>query len=547
MLATKVFIFACYVFTPMNFKRISILVILFISASICRAQNDVQLAMDKFSTMLNIISQVYVDSVNEMQLTDDAIKKMLEGLDPHSVYIPKKNKDKMNEPLVGNFEGVGIQFNIMNDTILVVSPISGGPSEKLGILAGDKIVFIDGDTVAGVGFTNNDVVKRLRGEKGTVVSVGIKRNYVSEILDFDIKRDKIPIYSVDEGYMYDSETGYIRVNRFARNTTEEFSDQLSKLKKEGLKNLVLDLRGNSGGYLSTAISLADEFLKQDKLLVYTQGRSFPRDDAFSSSRGGFEKGKLVVLIDGGSASASEIVSGAIQDWDRGLIIGRRSFGKGLVQKPFPLPDGSEVRLTISRYYTPSGRCIQRPYTAGKDKYYEELSSRFKEGELMNKDSIDFPDSLTFNTQINKRTVYGGGGIMPDIFVSLDTSERSDYYIDLLRKGIFNQYSLNVLDKKREKMLLEYPDRYAFNKNFELTDEMLEDFLKFGKKKKVERNEDDLIKSKRQITNLLKAYFARGLFDSGAYMQTLNEIDPAFIKAIEAINNDTFDKLAIEYK
>ncbi|MGB0402586.1 MAG: S41 family peptidase [Salibacteraceae bacterium] len=531
----------------MNYKRIATVLLLFISTSICKAQNDVQLAMDKFSTMLNIISQVYVDSVNEMQLTDDAIKKMLEGLDPHSVYIPKKNKEKMNEPLVGNFEGVGIQFNIMNDTILVVSPISGGPSEKLGILAGDKIVFIDGDTVAGVGFTNGDVVKRLRGEKGTIVSVGIKRNYVTEILEFDIKRDKIPIYSVDEGYMYDEQTGYIRVNRFARNTTEEFSNQLSKLKKEGLKNLVLDLRGNSGGYLSTAISLADEFLKQDKLLVYTKGRSFPRDDAFSTTRGGFEKGKLVVLIDGGSASASEIVSGAIQDWDRGIIIGRRSFGKGLVQKPFPLPDGSEVRLTISRYYTPSGRCIQRPYTDGKGKYYEELSSRFKDGELTNKDSIEFPDSLTYETLVNKRTVYGGGGIMPDIFVSLDTSERSDYYIDLLRKGVFNQYSLEVLNKKREKMLVEYPDRYAFNKNFIVTEDILEDFLKFGKKKKVDRNDDDLTKSKRQITNLLKAYFARGLYDSGAYMQTLNEIDPAFLKAIDAINNNTFDKLAIDYK
>ncbi|MBD80752.1 MAG: peptidase S41 [Crocinitomicaceae bacterium] len=531
----------------MKFKQTALLAIILISSGVGHAQHKTQEAMNKFNTMLNIISQVYVDTVNEMQLADAAIVKMLEDLDPHSVYISSKDKQKMNEPLVGNFDGVGIQFNIMKDTILVVSPIAGGPSEKLGIMAGDKIIIIDGDTVAGVGFTNNDVIKNLRGPKGSNVLVGIKRNGVSEILDFDIKRDKIPIYSVDEGYMIDNKTGYVRVNRFARNTVEEFNAQLKTLKKEGLENLILDLRGNSGGYLQTAIDLADQFLENDKLVVYTQGRSFPRSDTKASSRGDFEKGKLIVLIDEGSASASEIVSGAVQDWDRGIIIGRRSFGKGLVQKPFPLPDGSEVRLTISRYYTPSGRSIQRPYGEGTKSYYSDLNKRFTHGELTNADSIDFPDSLKYETRVNKRTVYGGGGIMPDIFVPLDTSERSSYYLNLLRKGIFNMYSLSYLDKERKMLLTLYPDKYAFNKRYEVTSEMLEDFLAFGEKEKVERNDEDLEKSKRQITNLLKAYVARGLYNSGAYVQTLNDIDPTVLKAVEVINSGTFNKLAIQYK
>lgn len=526
---------------------IVITLLLFSFGSIQGQNEDTQKATNKFNTMLNIISQVYVDSVDEMTLADAAIVKMLEDLDPHSVYISAKDKKKMDEPLVGNFDGVGIQFNIMKDTILVVSPIAGGPSEKLGIMAGDKIITIDKDTVAGVGFTNNDVVKNLRGPKGSMVNVGIKRNGVSEVLEFDIKRDKIPIYSVDEGYLIDKKTGYIKVNRFARNTVEEFQTQLKQLQKEGLKNLILDLRGNSGGYLGTAINLADEFLKDKQLIVYTQGRSFPRDDTYASKRGDFQTGKLVVLVDEGSASASEIVSGAIQDWDRGIIIGRRSFGKGLVQKPFPLPDGSVVRLTISRYYTPSGRSIQRSYAGGKKDYYADLNNRFKHGEMMNSDSIDLPDSLKYETRINKRTVYGGGGIMPDIFVGLDTSERSSYYINLLRKGVFNSYSLRYLDVEREDLLATYSDKYSFQKGYEVNDEKLEAFLAYGEKEKVERNNDDLKKSKRQITNLLKAYIARGLYNSGAYVQIINEVDPTVLKAVEVINDNTFNKLAVQYK
>ena len=494
-----------------------------------------------------MVSAVYVDSVDEMKMVDDAIIRLLADLDPHSVYIPKKDKEKMNEPLQGKFEGVGIQFNIFLDTILVVSPISGGPSEKLGILSGDKIVTIEKDTVAGTGISNSDVVKYLRGPKGTMVNVGIKRNGEDELLSFDIKRDKIPIYSVEEGYMVNDKVGYVKVTRFARNTVAEFNLQLNALRKEGMKDLILDLRGNGGGYLSTAIGLADQFLDAKKMVVYTEGRNMQRDETYSTYNGTFKSGKLVVLVDEGSASASEIVSGAIQDWDRGLIVGRRSFGKGLVQKPFPLPDGSEFRLTISRYYTPSGRCIQKPYDKGKKAYRNDINERFNAGELTNADSIDLPDSLKFETKINGRTVYGGGGIMPDFFIPIDTNSRSDYYLDLLRKGIFNTYSLSYLDKKRKKLAAQYPNKYEFAKNFEVTPELLEDFISYGEKKKVEKVDEDLEKSKSEIENLLKAYIARGLFNAGSYFQTINSQDDAFIQAVEVLSDDTFDKLNVNYK
>jgi len=512
-----------------------------------QSQSKSQQANQKFNQLLNVVSAFYVDSVNEMEMVDAAIVRMLADLDPHSVYIPKKDKEKMNEPLQGKFEGVGIQFNIFMDTILVVSPIVGGPSEKLGILSGDKIVTIDNDTVAGTGINNSDVVKYLRGDKGTIVNVGIKRNGESELLSFDIKRDKIPIYSVEEGYMVNDKIGYLKVTRFARNTVSEFNAQLSDLQKEGMEDLILDLRGNGGGYLSTAISLADQFLNENKLLVYTQGRSMQKDEAYSSRGGTFRTGKLVVLIDEGSASASEIVSGAIQDWDRGLIVGRRSFGKGLVQKPFPLPDGSEFRLTISRYYAPSGRCIQKPYDKGSKAYRNDINERFKSGELTNSDSIQMPDSLKFSTKINGRIVYGGGGIMPDVFVPIDTSTRSDYYMNLLRKGIFNTFSLSYLDKNRNKLSRTFKDKYAFANNFIVSDELLAEFIAYGEEKKVEKVDADLEKSKIEITNLLKAYLARGLYNAGSYFQTLNSEDDAVKKAVDILSDNTFDKLKVNYK
>lgn len=454
----------------------------------------------------------------------------------------------MNEPLEGKFEGVGIQFNLLKDTILVVSPISGGPSEKVGIRSGDKIVTIDGEVVAGVGFKNKDVMNSLRGPKGTKVTVGIYRRGENELLEFEITRDKIPIYSVDAAYMINDKTGYIKVNRFAAQTIKEFRAGLDSLKEMGAKNLVLDLRGNSGGYLNTAIQLADEFLEEDRLIVYTQGRAAPKSETFATKKGGFEKGKLAVLIDEGSASASEIVSGAVQDWDRGIIVGRRSFGKGLVQKPFMLPDGSAVRLTVSRYYTPSGRCIQKPYEDGdkKDYYRSDMEARMESGEFYSMDSIKVDESLKYETN-NGRLVYGGGGIIPDIFVPIDTTEGSNYYSKLIRKGIFYDFTLSYMDSHREELKEAYSGIKDFKESFQVNDELLENLFSYADEEGLERNEEDIEVSGRRIQNLMKAYIARNLYGTGAYYQIIHELDDGLSIALEAIEDDTFKKLKLSYK
>jgi len=495
--------------------------------------------IQKFNTLLSIVNYAYVDTVNNSQMVDNAIVAVLKELDPHSVYIPKDELQKMNEPLEGNFEGIGIQFNILNDTITVVSPISGGPSEKLGIQSGDKIVNIEGELVAGVKITNSGVADRLRGKKGSMVNVEIKRTGEKKLLSFDIERDKIPIFSLDAAYMATPEIGYIKINRFARNTTQEFDEALLKLKKEGLTDLILDLRGNGGGYLNTAFTLADEFLGDKKLIVYTEGLKQRRENYEATNRGNFEKGRLVVLIDEGSASASEIVSGAIQDWDRGLIIGRRSFGKGLVQKPFPLPDGSAVRLTTAKYYTPTGRSIQKPYEEGKDAYYKDIVNRYKHGELFSSDSINFPDSLKYFTP-NHRVVYGGGGIMPDLFVPIDTSLTSDYNSKLIRTGAYNQFILNYLDKNRKKLSNTYPTFKEYNSNFEVNNDLLEDFYTYAEKKKdIERNLEDIATSERLIKVQLKALLARNLFEVSEYFEVINELNEAYQEALKVLQNDEF--------
>jgi carboxyl-terminal processing protease len=416
------------------------------------AQND-DFGTNKIEALLYHINKSYVDSVDNETMVEDAIKGILNELDPHSSYIPADELIAMNEPLKGNFEGVGIQFNIFKDTLLVVQTISGGPSEKVGLMAGDQIMKVDGENIAGIGLKNTDVMKLLKGPKGTVVNVSIKRGNTKKILEFEITRDKIPIYSVDAGYMANPNTGYIKVNRFAKNTVTEFNEALDTLREQGMKNLILDLQGNGGGYLRTAKALADEFLKDGDLLVFTQGRSFPKDESFATSGGSYEKGKLIVLIDKSSASASEIVAGAIQDHDRGLIIGRRSFGKGLVQKPVQLPDGSAVRLTTQRYYTPAGRCIQKSYEEGVDAYRKEKYERLEKGELSSMDSIIYPDSLKFFTA-NNRVVYGGGGIMPDLFVPIDTTMGSEYYYAVVRKGAMNSFALDFVNKSRSSLIKE---------------------------------------------------------------------------------------------
>lgn len=503
-------------------------------------------AIRKMDALLTVINFAYVDEVEDDKIIEDAIVGMLKELDPHSVYIPKEELQKMNEPLEGNFEGVGIQFNILHDTLLVVSPISGGPSEKVGIQSGDKIIKIDGENVAGVGLTNSDVQDKLRGEKGTNVNVEIKRGSEEELISFDITRDEIPIYSIDASYMASPEIAYIKVNRFARNTMDEFKQALDSLKKKGAKSLVLDLRGNGGGYLQTAYLLADEFLGQDKMIVYTEGDKQKKEEYKATSRGMFEEGNLVVLVDEGSASASEIVSGAVQDWDRGLIIGRRTFGKGLVQKPFPLPDGSAVRLTTARYYTPTGRSIQRPYSKGKDFYYNEIERRYKSGQLISADSISFPDSLKYYTP-NDRVVYGGGGIMPDIFIPLDTSMGSDLYKNLARKGIFNDFLLDYLDDNRKKILKNYPDFASFDKNFDTSGEFIDGFFAYAKKEGVEKNEEDYQVSQRIIHHQLKALLARNLYTPGDYFKIINRLSDSYIKAINVLQTDVYEKANLTHE
>ena len=382
----------------MSVIRSTALALLFPLSLIASAQQQADPnTIGKLEQLLYHIDRMYVDDVNKQQLVDAAIVRMLEELDPHSIYIPKEDLEEVNEPLKGNFEGVGIQFNIIRDTIYVVDAIPGGPSERLGIRSGDRILAIEDEKVAGVNFKNNDVMKRLRGKKGTKVKVSIGRKGEPAPMEFVITRDKIPIYSVDAGYMASPTVGYIKVSRFSATTMKEFREKMDELKAMGMQDLILDLQGNGGGYLRTAIEMADEFLGDKKLVVYTEGRTSPREDTYSTKEGRFEKGRLVVLVDEGSASASEIVSGAMQDWDRGVIVGRRSFGKGLVQRPVMLPDGSAVRLTVSRYYTPSGRCIQKSYEEGVDAYRQEKSTRFQTGELTNMDSIHPADTVKYYT------------------------------------------------------------------------------------------------------------------------------------------------------
>ncbi|NQX97717.1 MAG: S41 family peptidase [Flavobacteriales bacterium] len=504
-------------------------------------------ASKKFDALFQYINYAYVDSTNDNKLAETAIVAVLKELDPHSVYIPKEELKKMNEPLIGNFEGVGIQFNIFHDTLMVVSPISGGPSEKVGLRAGDKIIEVDGENIAGIGLQNSDVQKKLRGKKGTKVNVSVKRRSVNDILNFTITRDKIPIFSVDASYMATPEIGYIKVNRFAKNTIVEFRKGLDQLHTQNMKHLIIDLRGNGGGYLKTAIQLADEVIGDKKLIVYTEGSKAPKQEYYTTTKGGFEKGKLVVLIDEGSASASEIVSGAIQDYDRGLIVGRRSFGKGLVQKPFTLPDGSAIRLTVARYHTPSGRCIQRPYDNGKEEYYKEFSRRFKNGEYMSEDSIALPDSLKFETLNSQRTVYGGGGIMPDVFVPIDTTMSSVYFGKVNRKGLLNDFVLDYMDNNRSSLKEKYNDVNTFKSSFNAEKELLDDFIVYAEKNEVEKNDEQIETSKKLLTIRLKALIARNLWNTSAYFQIANELNDSYLKAIEEINSNSFKKEKLVYK
>ncbi len=489
----------------------------------------------KFIKLFSLIESRYVDSVDLNKLSDEMIRDMLHKLDPHSVYITKDEVEAMNEPLAGNFEGIGVTFNILNDTIIVISPIFGGPSEKLGIRAGDRIIKIADENVAGIGITTKQVLAKLKGKKGTVVNVDIKRRGINALISFNIVRDKIPIYSVDAAYKVSSNTGYIRLSRFSATTLTEVSEALEGLKKEGITNIILDLSGNGGGYLDVAVSLSDEFLEANKLIVYTLGYHAAKKEFISTSKGIFESGKLAIIIDEGSASASEIVAGAIQDWDRGIIIGRRSFGKGLVQYPFAFPDGSIIRLTVARYYTPTGRLIQKSYTEGYEEYSEELNKRFTHGELLSKDSIHFTGSLKYFTLVRKREVFGGGGIMPDIFVPFDTLSYNDYYQGLINKGIVNDFALNYVDKNRENLREKYPEFEQFKNKFEVDSVMLKGLITYASQKSLPYRPVDFGQSKRLLTIILKASIARDLWSTSEFYEIFNFADASFNKAIEAFD------------
>ena len=492
----------------------------------------------KLTKAIQLIENHYFDTIDNKKLVEITITKMLKELDPHSSYIPKKKVKAVNEPLQGSFEGIGIMFNILNDTVYVISPISGGPSEKVGIQAGDRIITAEGENIAGIDITSKGVRDRLLGKKGTKVKVGIKRKRVDRLIYFTITRDKIPIHSLDAAYMIDENTGYIKLNRFSRTTLDEFKKAVDSLQSNNnFQHLVLDLTGNGGGDLEMAIRLADQFLNGAKRIVYTQGVNSPRQDFNATPFGAFEEGNVVIMIDEGSASASEIVSGAIQDWDRGVIVGRRSFGKGLVQRQFELQDSSMIRLTVAQYYTPTGRLIQKSYDKGYKKYRQEILDRYEHGELVNKDSIQFPDSLKYQTLINKRVVYGGGGIMPDIFVPVDTNKVNNYYRDILSNSILYKFVLNHVDDHREELLSHYPTIPYFIKNYMVNDSLLEELKSYASEEGVETEEDEFKEAKGDLSFYTKAYIARDLWDINAFYQIVNKRNDIFLKAKNILQDD----------
>lgn len=488
----------------------------------------------KLREVVELIDDSYVDKIEEEVLVQTAIDGMIKDLDPHTVYIPKKEFTQTVEVMNGNFEGIGIEFFIMSDTILVVSPIQGGPSARLGIMAGDKIITVDDSTIAGIGIQNKDVVKLLRGPKGSEVTLGIQRDGESELLDFTIVRDQIPIHSVDANFMVDDEIAYLKVNRFSQTTFEEFTEALTRLKKEGMQKLVLDLRGNSGGYLVIAVHMIDQILDGKKLIVYTEGRKVSRKEYRAEYPGVFEEGDLVVLVDEGSASASEILAGAVQDWDRGTIIGRRTFGKGLVQNQHMFSDSSAMRLTVAKYFTPLGRSIQKPYSEGRDEYNDEIYERYYHGEYTDKDSMKINDSLSFITPGGK-IVYGGGGIIPDVFVSIDTTGSTQFYRRIIRKGILNQFAYYYYDKYRSEFegfndVMTFKDDFKFHKKFRT------EFIQFSNKKGVPFNIAEYEESEDRIQLVIKANLAQQKWRTNGYFVVISEIDNTFKKGLEVLRS-----------
>jgi C-terminal peptidase (prc) len=497
----------------------------------------------KIGRTIGLIDAFYVDSVNIDQMTEKVIIDLLRDLDPHSTYISAKDVKDMNEPLEGNFSGIGIQFSLLHDTIIVIETISGGPSEKVGLLAGDRIIRINDEKVANTVITTGSVMSKLRGPKGTSVNVSIFRKGEKNILEFTIIRDKIPLYSLDAAYMLDKETGYVKLNKFAVTTDKEFSDALVPLKKSGMKNIVIDLRSNGGGVMSAATDLANHFFADQKLLVYMSGRKVPRRDFKSSGAGDLSASRVVILTDEGSASASEIFTGALQDWDRAVVMGRRTFGKGLVQSGYYLTDGSMIRLTIARYYTPTGRSIQTPYNEGYDKYMSKFYKRFSDGEMISADSVHFPDSLKYKTQVNKRTVYGGGGLMPDVFVPVDTVAYSEYYRALGRKAVFSSFILEYADKNREMIKSSFSSFDDFKERFRFSDDDIRAFIKKGEDAGVKYNDQQFKISEKEILLALKAVLANNYWQTNEYFRIINTNDKLIEKALNLISDkDAYNRI-----
>ncbi len=530
-------------------KKILLVVGLVLSLSLgTSAQRAMPQAMQKLLNAEYAISSLYVDTVSEDKLVEDAIKGMLENLDPHSSYTDAKETKELEEPLQGEFSGVGIQFNMNQDTLYVIQTVPGGPSERVGVLAGDRIITVNDTAIAGVKMKNSDIQKRLRGKKGTQVTVQVKRPGVKELITFRITRDNIPVHSIDAKYMLDERKGYLRISRFGAKTHEEMMEALKELKKQGMTQLVMDLSDNGGGYLNAAIDMCNEFLDRGQLMVYTQGENSPRNEANANGWGEYKDLHMVVMVNQYSASAAEIFAGAMQDWDRAVIVGRRTFGKGLVQRPIKFEDGSMMRLTVARYYTPSGRCIQKPYSRGNKKAYEkELLDRANVGEYYCLDSIQFNDTLRYTTRLTGRTIYGGGGVMPDVYVPIDTSEYSTYYRDLTAKGIINQYVIKYVDKHRKSLAKQYKTLAEFDKGFAVSDEMMAEFIALGEKDSVKYDQEKYRTSERLIKDIIKGLIARDVYsDQSAYNVIINHRNRDLQAAIEVLNDrERFDRLLRE--
>lgn len=494
------------------------------------------------------IAQLYVDTVNDEKLVEDAITGMLKGLDPHSSYTNAEETRELNEPLEGNFSGIGITFNMNKDTVYVISTVAGGPSEKVGILGGDRILAANDTVLAGVKMKRNEIMKHLRGPKGTKARLKVLRRSgsKSDTINFVVTRDDIPIYSIDAAYMVNDSTGYIRVNKFAAETANEFREALDKLQKKGMKNLILDLEENGGGYLNASVELLSELLPKYSLAVFTKGNASERYNHFTDPKGRqpmLAEGRLVVMANQYSASAAEITSGAIQDYDRGVIVGRRTFGKGLVQRPIPFPDGSMMRLTVAHYYTPTGRDIQKPYKKGEgDKYDMDIIDRFNSGELMHADSIHYDPELKVQTLNLGRTIYGGGGISPDIFVPLDTTENSKYYRDLVAKGVINSFTIDYVDSHRKELKKRFKTDDAYISGFTVTDDMWADLKARGEKEEVKFVEEEFARSKPLIEMIIKGLIGRDIYEENTYFKIYNEHDPIFLKAVEVITGPQYDEI-----